>query len=457
MAVMESRGPIVREPHMSMLKKLFWAYFLLLIFEGALRKWIVPQLAGPLLVVRDPVAFFIIAEAYRTRKWPREWSAVVGILTAGILVLCFVQLVVGETRWFIALYGLRSYLLPFPVAFIMGSNLDEEDLRKFGKCTLWLLLPLTALEIAQYMAPPVSFLNVGAYRGSEQLNYALGHVRASATFSYVVGPMSYIPMAAAFILYGLANPRFVKKSALWAASGALVLSIPVTGSRTLVFLLTAIVACVGVAAFFGVSQFVKSLQIIAVLVVVSAMVSRLPIFSGASDTLSTRFSQASASEGTVEDSIFLRVLHPVTGTIEESISRSNWLGVGLGHGANAVSALLTGTPGFTVGEEEFPRVINEFGLPAGIAFMLFRGFLALMIISKALARVRDHQPLPWLLAPLMFWTLVFGVLEQPTEQGFMVISVAFSLAALRLASVQVEPAQPINQPWQQRKFSWGAR
>ena len=152
MAVMESRGPIVREPHMSMLKKLFWAYFLLLIFEGALRKWIVPQLAGPLLVVRDPVAFFIIAEAYRTRKWPREWSAVVGILTAGILVLCFVQLVVGETRWFIALYGLRSYLLPFPVAFIMGSNLDEEDLRKFGKCTLWLLLPLTALEIAQYMA-----------------------------------------------------------------------------------------------------------------------------------------------------------------------------------------------------------------------------------------------------------------------------------------------------------------
>ena len=45
---------------MPLLKKLFWLYFLLLIFEGALRKWIVPQLSAPLLLVRDPVALWII-------------------------------------------------------------------------------------------------------------------------------------------------------------------------------------------------------------------------------------------------------------------------------------------------------------------------------------------------------------------------------------------------------------
>ena len=447
---MESRGPMVRAPKMSMLKKLFWVYFLLLIFEGALRKWVLPQLSGPLLVVRDPIGLLIIWEAYRTQKWPREWSAVIGVLSALMLALGLLQLVIADNQWFIALYGLRSYLLPFPVALIMGSNLDEEDLRKFGNWTILLLLPLTALEIAQYAAPTTSFLNVGAYQGSEQLTYALGHIRASATFSYVVGPMSYIPLALAFILYGMANSKFAKKWLLSAGAGAVVLSIPIIGSRTLVFLLASIIACLGLAAFFGVSQFVKSLQMIAALLVVSALVARLPIFADATDTLLERFSQASTAEGSTEDSIILRVIHPVVGTIEESIGKSNWLGVGLGHGANAVSTLLTGTQGFTTGEEEFPRVINEFGLPAGLAYMMFRLLLGVMIIAKALSRAREHQPLAWLMVPLMFWTLVFGVFEQPTEQGFMVMSVAFSLAALRLMPVPAESVEAVNRPLRQR-------
>jgi len=40
---------------------LIWIYFFLLIFEGALRKWIAPSLANVLLVVRDPVLLAIYA------------------------------------------------------------------------------------------------------------------------------------------------------------------------------------------------------------------------------------------------------------------------------------------------------------------------------------------------------------------------------------------------------------
>jgi hypothetical protein len=109
---------------MSLLKRLFWVYFLLLIFEGALRKWVLPQLSAPLLLVRDPVALAIIWEAYRTHKWPKRWSAITGILAAALLGLCLVQMIAGDNPWFIALYGLRSYLLPLPVAFIMGENMD---------------------------------------------------------------------------------------------------------------------------------------------------------------------------------------------------------------------------------------------------------------------------------------------------------------------------------------------
>ena len=45
------------------LKIAIWLYFLLWIFEGALRKWVLPSLATPLLMVRDPIAIYIILRA----------------------------------------------------------------------------------------------------------------------------------------------------------------------------------------------------------------------------------------------------------------------------------------------------------------------------------------------------------------------------------------------------------
>ena len=89
---------------------------------------------------------------------------------------------VGENSWIAAAYGLRSYLLPFPVAFIMGENLDADDLRKFGACHFVALLPLTALEVAQYLAPQGSMLNAGAYKGAEQIYYVGEHVQS---FRYI--------------------------------------------------------------------------------------------------------------------------------------------------------------------------------------------------------------------------------------------------------------------------------
>jgi hypothetical protein len=444
MAMTRSERSTIVSPRMPLLKKLFWLYFLLLIFEGALRKWVLPQLSTPLLLVRDPVALLIIWEAYRTHKWPRQWASVVGILAAGILILCSIQLVAGENPWFVALYGLRSYLLPFPVAFIMGENLDWEDLRKYGLCILWLLLPLTALEVAQYRADPSSILNTGASLGSTQLLYAGGHVRASATFSYVTGPVSYLPIAAAFIFYGVVDDKFAKRWLLYAASVALLIAIPVTGSRTLVVLLMTVLACVVVAAMFGVSQLASALKAVVVLTVVAALVSQLPIVAESMNTFRERLAFASGAEGNTEDTIGLRVTGPLIQAIEESFSGEQWYGAGIGFGSNAAATLLTGRTQFLAGEGDFGRVIFEFGPLFGFAFEIFRFMLAVMIIGKALSRVREHQPLAWFLVPSLFPLLVFGTLEQPTIQGFTVIALGFSLTALKSVNPSSEAAPALN-------------
>jgi hypothetical protein len=431
--------------NMPLLKKLFWAYFLLLIFEGALRKWVAPSLSAPLLLVRDPVALWIIVEAYRTGKWPKNWSIVTSVLAFALLGLCFAQVIVGGNPLIAAVYGLRSYLLPFPVAFIMGENIDAEELRKFGVCTLWLLLPLTLLEVAQYLASPTSFLNRGASEGGGQIYYVEGHVRASATFSFVSGPTNYVPMAAAFVLYALMSNWFARKWLSWAATAAVVLSVPVIGSRSLAFVLIGVVACAGIGAMLGAAQLLKSLKIVVPCLVLSFLVSYLSVFSAASSSFKERLRNANSSEGgSTRKVVTNRMVTPMVWQLEQNDFSSNAIGMGMGQGANAIAKMMTGRVFFPAGENELGRMMGEFGPIPGVAFMLFRLVLALILVAKALAQAHNHEPLALLLTPLTFPALFFSSFEQPTLQGFMVIGLAFTLAALNLGKPVPVPAFPRN-------------
>ena len=372
------RTPQADRPKMPLLKKLFWLYFILLIFEGALRKWVLPQYTAPLLVIRDPIGLLIIFEAYRTDKWPEKWSVITGVLAVGLIALCVIQVAVNNNPWTAAIYGLRSYLLPFPVAFVMGENLDAEDLRQFAKWSLLLMLPETVLEVLQYLASSDSFLNAGAYANAAQVMYESQHVRASGTFSFVVGPASYGPMVAVFVLYGLVEERFAKKWQLWAAAFAVILSMPVTGSREFVYKVAAVVVCAVIAAAYGATEFVKSLRVVVPLACVFFLATFLPVFSQSSHSFDERFSEANQTEGggSVERAILQRTVVPFATRLEHADFGSKPFGLGMGRGAAAVSKLLSGTPEFVAGEGEIDRAIIELGaiqaLPSPYFALLWR-------------------------------------------------------------------------------------
>ncbi|MDR3792605.1 MAG: hypothetical protein P4L03_04405 [Terracidiphilus sp.] len=418
---------------MPVIKKLIWVYFFLLIFEGALRKWVVPQLSAPLLVVRDPVEILIIWEAYRTHRLPRQGALAVGFLCVILIPLAVIQMVVAQTPWFVVLYGLRSYLLPIPVAFILGEVLDRDDLHKFGIWTLYLLIPNVFLEVLQYQGDANSWINAGAGEGAAQIGYVGNHVRASGTFSYVAGPIFFVPLAASFLVYGLTNREFIgnRKILLWACAFAIVLSVPVTGSRSLIYVLCEILLCMALATFSGVSQFGRILKVIFPLICMGILVSFLPVFSAARESMSQRFTSADESEGGTQASFLGRTAMPVINTIADSMERENWIGVGMGYGSNASSKLLTGEIVFLASELEFPRLIDELGAPVGVAFMFFRFYLAIALIISGFRRAGDHDLLAWMLVPVTCSCLMMGIMEQPTETGFFVITLGFSLAALK--------------------------
>ena len=65
--------------------KWVWAYLLLFIFEGALRKWVAPGLSTPLLMVRTPIVIYMFFVAYQQRLIDNAY--VKGLM--GVSTICF--------------------------------------------------------------------------------------------------------------------------------------------------------------------------------------------------------------------------------------------------------------------------------------------------------------------------------------------------------------------------------
>lgn len=434
MRLIRKRNPNSYFVRLTFLKKLFWLYFLLLILEGALRKWVAPQWSAPLLVIRDPLSLLIIWEAYRTRKWPSRWSVPIIVLTLIVVGIFSLQISLGDNMLLVGLYGLRSFLLPFPVIFIMGENLNEEDLLNFGRCTLWLLLPICLLALGQYLEPANSFLNRGAYRGAAQIGYVGMGVRASGTFSFAIGLAHFATLAGAFVFYGMVREDLARKKWLiWAGAFALLLTIPTTGQRILLVQLMAVIASVALSAMMGVSEFKKVLRVVLPIAIVLVIASQMSVFREAMQTMNQRVAGSAISEGGSEQSAFLlRTIDPTVSAIESALTTNNLMGIGLGRGALAVQAYLTGSPDAVTGEYEFSHELMEMGPIAGGAFGIFKVLLAIAIFGQAFARARNREPLALLLYPLVFSTLFFGLLEQPTIQGFVVVSMAFCIAAAKI-------------------------
>ena len=130
------------------LRILFFLYCILLLTEGALRKWFLPSLATPLLLIRDPVALLAIVVAMKEG---------IGILNKYTIVfICFALLALvttmtlGHQNLVVAFYGCRAYLLHLLALFAFASALTRKDLHLILKIVLALALPLMLLNILQH-------------------------------------------------------------------------------------------------------------------------------------------------------------------------------------------------------------------------------------------------------------------------------------------------------------------
>src|SRR3989440_10655102 len=128
------------------LKWWIWLYFVLLIFEGTLRKWLLPQFSDVLLVVRDPVVLIIYMLAIKARLFPRNGYmlslAIIAFLSWLVSLVVLEPYLSLKPLILVTGFGFRSNFLHLPLIFVIGRALDADDVKNLGRWVLIGLLPM---------------------------------------------------------------------------------------------------------------------------------------------------------------------------------------------------------------------------------------------------------------------------------------------------------------------------
>lgn len=419
---------IERGTRLRYLKQAIWLYLILLVFEGALRKWLLPGLSTPLLLARDPIAAFILFEAVRVRMLPQSASFYASFVIAYVAITTAVFW--GHGNPYVALYGARPFLLHFPAMFVIALALDRDDLVRIGKFLLVLSIGMTVLIAVQFYSPQAAFVNRGVGgEGSAGFSGALGYFRPPGTFSFTSGVAQFYALVTAFLLYFWLNSSGVSRLLLLSATLAVVVALPVSVSRTLIFQFALAILFFSSASLTRPKALRGGMMAGLVLVVGGVALMPFDFFQTAIDVIQTRFINASVSEGGLDDTLGGRYFG---GLIAAFMQAGDWpfWGMGIGMGTSAGAALLSGKVQYLIAEGEWQRLMGELGFLLGLIVIGMRlavcGFAA-MKSGRALLR---GDLLPWMLLSNAITVLPQGNWGQPTSLGFSTIAGGLLLASL---------------------------
>jgi hypothetical protein len=436
------------------LRRLIWTYFWLLIFEGALRKWVFPGLANPLLIVRDPIVILIYLVALGSGLFPRNVLVLVTIAlgVASTVVSLIVQAHGGQGTLFITLYGLRTNFLHLPLIFLLPKVFTALDFAKLGKWLLILAFPMAMLVALQFRSSPDARVNVGA-GGSVggQIEVGFGKIRPAGTFSYNTGLLAYVVLTAAYILGTQIRKEAPHAKLALAAVPAIAIVIAVSGSRSTLLSVLVIVGgvvliCLKQPAFFG-----KAVKGFLVIGIAYFCLTFWTEFRNGLVVHESRFVMG----GGLEQGIVLRLLGDLAAPFG-AVADTPLLGRGLGMGTNAASGLLTGERTFLLAEGDWERVVRESGPILGFAFIGLRLAILVHLGRVSLNALKRKNPLPALVYCAALPQVLNGQLGVPTTLGFAVFTAGLVLAAAVdgvAAASDTSPSSQIQLPARNvRKF-----
>lgn len=411
-----------------------WAYFLLLIFEGALRKWFLPGLATPLLIIRDPIAIWIVIKCLQRGLLPSS-IYLYGMIIIGIISV-FTAVFLGHGNLLVALYGARILLFHFPLIFVIGKIFNRNDVIKIGKATLLITIPMTVLIALQFYSPQSAWVNrgVGGDMAGAGYSGALGFFRPPATFSFTTGTTSYYSFAACFIFYFWFNTKSINKLILTAATLGMFAAIPLSISRGLLFQNGVTLMFTLLAVSRKPKYIVKMLVAVIGAITILAILSQTSFFNTATEAFTSRFTNASDTEGGLKGTLGNRYVGGLLDQLSGSTDQP-YFGYGIGMGTNVGSMLLSGNRKFLVAEGEWGRLLGEMGPLMGLMVIFLRVGLTTKITLACYRKLAENDLLPWLLLSFGLLALAQGNWAQPTYLGFSIMISGLMLASFNSGTI----------------------
>jgi hypothetical protein len=410
------------------IKHLIWLYFFLLIFEGALRKWFLPFLATPLLIVRDPVAFLILITAYRYKMFPQVFY--IKIVNVIALISFVATLAVGHGNLFVAIYGARTMWLHFPMMFVMGKIFTKTDVEAMGRWLLIIAIPMAVIIALQFYSPQTAWINRGVGGDTSGGGFAGSgeFMRPPGTFSFTTGLVQFFGLVSVFVFYFFIRSEKINKVLLYGSAFAMLLAIPLSISRSLLFNVIIELMMMVMAVSNKSKHINKLFTLFGVGVLALLILSQTQFFQTSADAFGNRFESANQEEGGLGSIFVDRFLGGMLKALEESSQQPIW-GLGLGMGSNVGAQLLVGSANvFLISEEEWGRLIGEMGPILGLLMVFIRVHFAGNMAFRSFRYMRKENFLPWMLLGISFLIFLQGQWSQPTSIGFSTLMGGMMLA-----------------------------
>jgi O-Antigen ligase len=417
-----------------------WAviiFLLLLTFDGAIRKWLLPGLQTIVFITKDVLLLIVVTglvanfgQARNNFSVPISVQFAFGAYAAWVILECFNPHLPNLA---VAAWGAKSHLLYAGLILVIPAAFKDlrDVFQSLAKIFPWLTIPVCLVAFVQVVSPADSFINEQVGGNMESIAYFgdASLVRVTGTFSYISGMSTFTVVSTLFglalLIFGLQSPLFLIGLALT------VMSLPASGSRSVI-----LTCAIGFVGLLAASSAVRLVSIRSAGKIVAVCAASLAISIVTQDQVWQAMHERFLLDQT-GDETSSRTL-AVVATAFRSFEHAGLLGFGTG-AANFGSLGLIGSlepfswlPRDFYFEEEAGRIVLELGMTGYVLSSVLR--LSLLVWSIRLAttglsplqRMAGILALPHMALGAYNGTGVFAASYMPVSYWFLVAVMAMA-------------------------------
>jgi hypothetical protein len=410
-----------------------WAFCLLWLLEGILRKWLLPSLASPLFFAKVPFEIALVGLTFRNvrHEYPKL-SGTATLVAIGLSAFTILHVMSGDQTPTVALYGFSQYVIPLFVPAAIAVTVDRLLIKRmfgFFVVTLW---PMALLTAFQSVSPLGSWINrVSDPDSSRIFTSALGVVRSTSTFTSPAGHATYVCFVLAVTLGVIFTDGKSRYRLLVAMLPPLVVLLVASGRRQII-----LYAALGGILFISIRTYQRPATILwaaGIGFTCYMLWSGIVNLGGQPlEALMLRFHYASQDENTLA-----RLTLSIKGFLHPPLPQPPFFGDGLGQASRG--GVIAASSKWI--EDELSRWVEEMGALLALIMIALRWSILGILFSRVILMKSD----PLRSAAVALWSfagfiwLCGQVTGQGSVGGFAWLSAGLVLGILRVAGSKANP------------------